>query len=147
MSLLLALALAPAALGCARSSSAEFPSFVYTSSTSLSAYKVAVANQDVLSSLPCYCGCGPSLEHKNLKECFIKADGSFDDHAATCDLCGKEAVDAARWLKEGKSVKQIRELIDAKYSVFGNPTDTPPVSHNIGEANALAFLLEMSAEQ
>lgn len=136
---LLALAFLLVASACARSTSTEFPSFVYTSSTSLNAYKMAVANPDALSSMPCYCGCGTSLEHKNLKECFIKPDGSLDDHAATCDLCNKEVLDVARWLKEGKSLKEIREGIDAKYSSFGNPTDTPPVSSPSSSPSSLAL--------
>jgi len=49
------------------------------------AYRFAIANPDVLSAFPCYCGCG-AMGHKNNLQCYIKeigADGSikFEDHA------------------------------------------------------------------
>jgi hypothetical protein len=49
------------------------------------AYRFAIANPEVLSKLPCYCGCG-SMGHESNLDCFIEefnADGSivFDDHA------------------------------------------------------------------
>ena len=49
------------------------------------AYRFAIANPEVLSSLPCYCGCG-SMGHESNLDCFIqefKPGESivFDDHA------------------------------------------------------------------
>jgi hypothetical protein len=49
------------------------------------AYRFAIANPEVLSRLPCYCGCG-SMGHESNLDCFIQEfnpDGSivFDDHA------------------------------------------------------------------
>jgi hypothetical protein len=49
------------------------------------AYRFAIANPDVLTYIPCYCGCGAMGHHSNL-QCYIKetrADGSieFDNHA------------------------------------------------------------------
>jgi hypothetical protein len=49
------------------------------------AYRFAIANPDVLSAFPCYCGCG-AIGHKNNLQCYIKefrADGSieFENHA------------------------------------------------------------------
>jgi hypothetical protein len=49
------------------------------------AYRFAIANPEILSKLPCYCGCG-GIGHKSSLDCFIKRfdpDGSivFDDHA------------------------------------------------------------------
>jgi len=127
---LLALAVGGCAAGSPASSGQKFPSFVYASAVSLEAYRIAVAMPEVLAVLPCYCGCAKPLAgqapHKNLKECFIAPDGSFNEHAAGCDLCGKEAVDAARWRKEGQSLREIRAAIDRKYREYGEPTDTPP---------------------
>ncbi len=37
-------------------------------------------------------------------------------------------MDAAKWLKEGKSAMETRHLIDEKYRVYGKGTDTPPVT-------------------
>jgi hypothetical protein len=49
------------------------------------AYRFAIANPEILSDFPCYCGCG-SMGHQNNLQCYIKevrADGSleFDNHA------------------------------------------------------------------
>ncbi len=42
------------------------------------AYRFAIANREILSQIPCYCGCG--AVHQNNYQCYIKAvnaDGSF----------------------------------------------------------------------
>jgi len=49
------------------------------------AYRFAIANPEILSRLPCYCGC-VNMGHKSNLDCYIqefKSDGSivFDDHA------------------------------------------------------------------
>lgn len=49
------------------------------------AYRFAIANPEVLSVFPCYCGCG-AVGHKNNLQCYIKEarpDRSieFDNHA------------------------------------------------------------------
>lgn len=49
------------------------------------AYRIAIANPEILTKFPCYCGCA-NMGHMNNLECFIKdsnADGSivFDYHA------------------------------------------------------------------
>lgn len=104
------------------------PDFAYSSATSLASYRVAVAEGELLSILPCYCGCGrQAIPHKNLKECFFKPDGTFEPHASGCDLCGKEALDAKAWKEKGYTSKEIRSMIEQKYQAYGPGTDTPPV--------------------
>ena len=49
------------------------------------AYRFAIANPDLLSVFPCYCGCG-AMGHQNNLQCYIKEvrpDGSieFENHA------------------------------------------------------------------
>jgi hypothetical protein len=49
------------------------------------AYRFAIANPDVLSAFPCYCGCG-AMGHENNLGCYVKEirpDGSieFENHA------------------------------------------------------------------
>lgn len=119
--------LALVAAGCSSTTPSEqFPAFVYGTANSLEGYRIAVALPELLAVLPCYCGCGKSADHRSLKDCFIKADGSFDDHAAGCDLCISEAMDASQWHREGKTPREIRTMIDDKYHSYGTPTDTPP---------------------
>ena len=49
------------------------------------AYRFAIASPDVLTYIPCYCGCG-AMGHQSNRECYIKevrSDGSLeiDNHA------------------------------------------------------------------
>lgn len=49
------------------------------------AYRFAIANRELLSAFPCYCGCG-AVGHQNNLDCYVKrvrADGSieFENHA------------------------------------------------------------------
>ena len=120
-------ALALIATACASEPSPTdppFPTFVYDSALSLKAYRLAVQKADMLYWLPCYCDCGRASGHKSLHDCFFKSDGSFNDHASACQVCDLEMVDASQWVKEGKSLKQIRAMIDGKYAPYGTATDT-----------------------
>ena len=62
------------------------PDFVHDAPPQVKeAYRFAIANPDVLSAFPCYCGCG-SMGHTNNLDCYIKEmrpDGSieFENHA------------------------------------------------------------------
>lgn len=127
----LALAVLASACGSAAQGQEGLPAFAYNSGESLEGYRFAVANPDLLAQMPCYCGCAKlsgGLSHKSNKDCYFKPDGSFDDHAATCDICNKIALDVKAWQKEGLSAKAIRARLDDKYREYGQPTDTPPVS-------------------
>ena len=104
----------------------QFPTYVYDSALSLKSYKLAVKDADMLFSIPCYCDCGRASGHRSLHDCFFK-DAGFNDHASGCEVCGLEMVDVAKWQGEGKSLKEIRGLIDAKYVAYGHATDTAPV--------------------
>lgn len=50
------------------------------------AYRFAVANPDLLSQFPCYCGCG-AMGHQSNYDCYVQEvldDGSiiFEEHAS-----------------------------------------------------------------
>lgn len=105
----------------------KLPSFAYNSAQTLEGYRIATQIPHVLEVIPCYCGCGNQSGHRHLKDCFIKADGSYDDHGAGCNLCDREAIDVKKWLDQNVPIKTIRARIDKKYKKFGPPTPTPPV--------------------
>ena len=49
------------------------------------AYRFALSNPDILTQVPCYCGCG-SVGHKSNYECYVSGFGAegkpvFDAHA------------------------------------------------------------------
>jgi len=87
------------------------------------AYRFAVANPEVLTQLPCYCGCG-AMGHTSNYACYVAGenpDGTlrFDDHALGCSICVDITQDAMRMLDEGKTLDEIRAYVDRTYSRFG----------------------------
>ncbi len=88
-------------------------------------YHYVEGHRSLVQQMPCYCGCGKSLNHQNLFDCFVISQGVYSDHASGCMVCEDEANDAQRLTGEGKSPSEIRAWIDAEYSRYGAPTDTP----------------------
>ncbi|MGM9925132.1 MAG: PCYCGC motif-containing (lipo)protein [Bacillus sp. (in: firmicutes)] len=94
-------------------------------------YSAAAKHKDLLESMPCYCGCGDSAGHKNNYDCFVfqnKEDGSiiWDDHGTRCKVCLEIAAESVVQYNNGKSVKEVRDYIDAKYEKgYAKPTPTP----------------------
>jgi hypothetical protein len=87
------------------------------------AYRFAVANPDILSQLPCYCGCGGMGHHSNYA-CYVAGlneDGTvqYDTHAVGCSICVDITQDTMRLLKEGKSTAEIKAYVDATYARYG----------------------------
>ena len=108
------------------------PSFLDNQSEEIrTVYGIAAQIQDVLSWIPCYCGCGDSAGHKNNLNCFIneaREDGSieWDDHGTRCGVCLTIAVESAQMKQDGKSLTEIRSAIDEKYKTgYAKPTPTP----------------------
>lgn len=88
-------------------------------------YLFALSDGAVLEALPCYCGC-VDLRHTSLRSCFVSDAGGFDSHAAGCDVCVAEALDARRLRAERRSLTEIRRHIDERYGSGGRGTITPP---------------------
>ncbi len=93
----------------------------------LDGYRFAEANSALLEQIPCYCGCGNSVGHRFLRDCFLHDDGTYEAHASGCGICLAEFEDVALMLDRGESTAAIRAFIDARYADTGTPTDTPPV--------------------
>lgn len=108
---------------------AEMPTEVQSAPVSVQqAYQFAVANPDVVSEMPCYCGCG-SMGHTSNYSCYVAgedADGSpiYDGHALGCSICVDITQDTMRLLDQDKSVPEIRAYIDKTYSQYG-PSNMP----------------------
>ena len=107
----------------------KFPSFVYTSPLTLKAYSYATEHPDLLEQIPCYCGCGGHSSHRFLRDCFIRDDWTYDNHASFCDICVAEAIKVQNYLAQGKTLAEARTLIDQEYSSLypGQNTNTLPV--------------------
>lgn len=107
------------------------PDYVWDSELRIQeAYRFAAANPEVLSHIPCTCGCS-NLGHKNNLECYIAPSGQVDQHAAFCGVCIDITQDVMQMTREGKELVDIRAFIDNKYAKYGPSTDTPPVPHDL----------------
>ncbi|HWO96826.1 MAG TPA: PCYCGC motif-containing (lipo)protein [Bacillus sp. (in: firmicutes)] len=96
-------------------------------------YQAAAKHQELLENIPCYCGCGESAGHTSNYDCFVydnKENGAvvWDDHGTRCGVCLEIAAESIVDYSEGKSIKEIRQTIDAKYKEgYAKPTPTPEV--------------------
>ena len=89
-------------------------------------YQFIEQHARLASQIPCYCGCGTSLGHQSLRDCYLKPGGSgYSDHASVCYVCLEEAADIDRLLAAGEDTAAIRAWIEREYSKFGPPTSTP----------------------
>jgi hypothetical protein len=137
----LALVIALIGAGCAGSGSretagplhlapmADMPAEVQAAPISVQeAYRFADTNPEVLTHIPCYCGCG-AIGHTSNYACYVSGkndDGSlaFDEHALGCSICVDITQDSMRLLKGGKSTAEIRAYVDQTYSQYG-PSNMP----------------------
>jgi len=92
------------------------------------AYQFNVANPDVMTQIPCYCGCG-SMGHTSNFSCYVsgvEADGkvNYDMHALGCSICVDITQDTMRLLEQGKTVPEIKAYVDRTYSPYG-PSNMP----------------------
>lgn len=92
------------------------------------AYQFNVSNPDVMTQLPCYCGCG-AMGHTSNYACYVSdvaADGkvTFDTHALGCSICVDITQDTMRLLQQGKTVPEIKAFVDQTYAQYG-PSNIP----------------------
>lgn len=73
------------------------------------AYQIAQEIPDVIDELYCYCECDKHSGHRSLLSCYT------DNHAANCDICQDEALEAAKMVKQGVGMAEIRSRIDGKF--------------------------------
>src|SRR3954469_6397853 len=96
-------------------------------------YTAAASHKDLLENIPCYCGCGDSVNHKNNYDCFVnesKENGAivWDDHGTKCGVCLEIAAQSILDYKDGKTIEEIRAKVDNTYKEgYAKPTPTPEV--------------------
>ena len=73
------------------------------------AYRMAAAIPNVLDGIYCYCACAEHSGHHSLHDCFTS------EHGARCDICMSEAALAYRLTRDGASLDEVRDAIDALY--------------------------------
>jgi hypothetical protein len=78
-------------------------------------YRYAAGHAEQFTQIPCYCGCDRSLGHRNLEDCFVTADGSWDAHASGCAVCTIEASSAQELIDTGLATGLVRQTIIDRY--------------------------------
>lgn len=105
-------------------SMADMPADVQSTSVSVQqAYQFAYANPNVMTQLPCYCGCG-AMGHTSNYSCYVSSVDAnstitYDSHALGCSICVDITQDAMHMLKDGKTVAEIRAYVDQTYAKYG----------------------------
>ncbi|MEK7668756.1 MAG: CYCXC family (seleno)protein [Gemmatimonadota bacterium] len=73
------------------------------------AYEAAQQVPQVLDGLYCHCQCRENFNHRSLLSCFQS------EHGASCDICMGEALMAAEMHRQGKTLEEIRQAVDARF--------------------------------
>jgi Protein of unknown function with PCYCGC motif len=97
------------------------------------AYVFAAEHPEILSYVPCFCGCERS-GHKGNEDCFVARRDNAGDvvewepHGLDCAVCLDVARDAQQMYSSGASVRDIRTAIEKKWAsaaAHGTHTPTP----------------------
>jgi hypothetical protein len=98
------------------------------------AYLFAAEHPEILSYVPCFCGCERG-GHRGNEDCFVSARDAKGDvtewepHGLECTVCIDVATEARQMFASGASVRDIRAAVEKKYAGFNGghtPTAAPP---------------------
>jgi hypothetical protein len=101
------------------------------------AYHFAAEHPEVLSYVPCFCGCERS-GHRGNHDCFVRERAvngdviAWEDHGMECAVCIDVADRSRQLFAEGKSVADIRSAIEREWAgrmPSHTPTPSAPHSH------------------
>jgi hypothetical protein len=97
-------------------------------------YRFAAEHPEVLSYVPCFCGC-ERTGHKGNDDCFVKARNAQGDvtewepHGLDCAVCIDVANEAMQMTRSGASVRDIRAAIEKKWNRPGSGHTPTPMPH------------------
>jgi hypothetical protein len=100
------------------------------------AYQFAAEHPEILSYVPCFCGC-EQAGHEGNTDCFVKSRApngdvvEWDEHGLDCAVCIDVANRSRQMFSAGASVRDIRAAIDKEFgAVYPGKMPTPhPPSH------------------
>ena len=86
------------------------------------AYQFAVANPDLVSAVPCYCGCAGAGHDSNYK-CYVadvdqNGEVLYDYHGLYCSIYVDITQDVMQLTADGEAIEDIRLIIDETYSKY-----------------------------
>ena len=100
------------------------------------AYKFAAEHPEILSYVPCFCGC-ERMGHRGNEDCFVKARDvngdvvAWEDHGMECAVCLDVATRARQMYTSGASVSDIRAAVEKEFTPLStNHMPTPEAPHN-----------------
>lgn len=102
------------------------------------AFQFAAEHPEVLSYVPCFCGCQQG-GHKGNHDCFVRsraANGDvieWEEHGVECAVCIDVATRSRQLLASGASVTEIRAAIEREF-LPSAPTMTPTPAPPAGAA-------------
>lgn len=84
------------------------------------AYQAAINHPEVVSSVPCLCGCIESLGHQSNLDCYIEqatAEGLtvYSSHGLYCGVCQLITRDALDGAARGMTANELRAMIADRY--------------------------------
>jgi hypothetical protein len=114
----------------------EFPAYTPPRSPDVirAAYRFAAEHPEILSYVPCFCGCEHS-GHRGNEDCFVHARDTNGDviewepHGMECTICIDVATRSMQLFLGGASVRDIRQTIEkewAPHAAAHTPTPAPP---------------------
>ena len=98
------------------------------------AYQFAAEHPEILSYVPCFCGC-ERAGHTGNSDCFVKSRAEngdvidWDEHGVECAVCIDVANRSRQMHSSGASVRDIRAAIDKEFGPLSSvhtPTPHPP---------------------
>jgi hypothetical protein len=101
------------------------------------AYRFAAEHPEILTYVPCFCGCERG-GHRGNEDCFVQKRGANGDvtewteHGMECAVCLDVAQQAMQMHASGASVRDIRAAVEKKWATQAaqshthTPTPEPP---------------------
>lgn len=84
------------------------------------AYQAAIDRPEIVSSVPCLCGCIESLGHASNLDCYIDRDTAggvtiYSSHGLYCGVCQLITRDALDGAARGMSADELRAMVVERY--------------------------------
>jgi hypothetical protein len=105
------------------------------------AYTFAAEHPEVLSYIPCFCGCERS-GHRGNEDCFVRERAvngdviAWEDHGMECAVCLDVAERSRQLFAEGKSVAEIRATVEHEWAGrMPSHTPTPAAPRGQGQGH------------
>jgi uncharacterized protein with PCYCGC motif len=105
------------------------------------AFQFAAEHPEVLSYIPCFCGC-QNGGHKGNHDCFVRSRATngdvieWEEHGVECAVCIDVATRSRQMYASGASVGDIRAAVEKEFSPnfpSMTPTPTPPAHSHGGQ--------------